>query len=217
MSGDSKFFLGVVAAAVLVIAGIVIFSSDSSTKTTVTADQLDETVGHKLGPDSAPVKIVEFGDFQCPACAAAAVDFEKAQAANGDSVQIIFRHFPLPNHQNGLNGSLAAESAGQQNKFWPMLDLLYANQKQWQDLDNPLDTYVNFAKELDLNIDQFEKDYASSETKKTVETDRDYGLALKVDSTPTFYLNKVKLTGAQTADTWQKLIDAAKETKTPAP
>ncbi|MDP3992713.1 MAG: thioredoxin domain-containing protein [bacterium] len=217
MSGDSKFFLGVVAAAILVIGGIIFFSSGSSTPQNVTADQLDETVGHKLGPDTAQVKIVEFGDFQCPACAMAAVDFEKAQANNADSVQIIFRHFPLPNHQNGMNGSLAAEAAGAQNKFWPMYDLLYANQQSWEQLDNPLNTYVSYAKDLDLNIDQFKKDYASSETKKTVEADRDYGLALKVDSTPTFYLNKVKFTGVQTAQTWQELIDAAKATPTPAP
>lgn len=217
MSGDSKFFLGVVAAAILVIGGIIFFSSESSTPQNVTADQLDETVGHKLGPDTATVKIVEFGDFQCPACAAAAVDFEKAQANNGDSVQIIFRHFPLPNHQNGVNGSLAAEAAGAQNKFWPMLDLLYANQKSWENLDNPLNTYANFAKELELDVEKFKKDYASSETKKIVEADRDYGLALKVDSTPTFYINKVKFTGVQTAQTWQELIDAAKATPTPAP
>ena len=216
MSGDSKFFLGVVAAAVLVIGGIVFLSSDSSPTQNVTADQLDETVGHKIGPDTAVVKIVEFGDFQCPACASAAAEFEKVQSNNGDSVQIIFRHFPLPSHQNGMNGSLAAEAAGKQDKFWPMLDLLYINQRQWEDLDNPLDTYINYAKELNLNTDQFKADYQNADTKKAVEKDRDYGLALNVDSTPTFYVNKVKYTGGRTAADWQALVDAAKASSTPA-
>jgi len=212
MSGDSKFFLGVVLAAVLAIGGFVTFSGKSSTE--VTLGSIDQTSGHKLGPDSAPVKIIEFGDFQCPACASAAENFEKAQSSNADSVQIIFRHFPLPSHRNGLNGSLAAEAAGRQNNFWPMLRLLYANQKQWESLDDPLNTYVNFAKELNLNIDQFRADYKDPAVKKTVESDRDYGLSLNVDSTPTFFVNKVKYTGGRTAEDWQKLINSAKESAT---
>lgn len=213
MSGDSKFFVGVLIAAVLAIGGFVSFSGRDSSS--VTLGSIDDSSGHKLGPDSAVVKIVEFGDFQCPACATAAADFEKAQANNGDSVQIIFRHFPLPNHQNGLNGSLAAEAASRQNKFWPMLDLLYINQRQWEGLDNPLTTYINYAKELDLDIERFKQDYQSNEVKKAVEDDRDYGLSLKVDSTPTFYVNKVKYTGGRTVEDWQKLIDGAKVAKTP--
>ncbi|MEK9167382.1 MAG: thioredoxin domain-containing protein [Patescibacteria group bacterium] len=213
MSGDSKFFLGVVIAAVLVIGGFVSFSGKESSA--VTLGSIDDSNGHKLGPDSAAVKIVEFGDFQCPACASAAENFEKVQANNSDSVQIIFRHFPLPNHQNGLNSSLAAEAAGRQNKFWPMLDLLYINQRQWESLDNPLNTFLNYAKELDLNPEQFKKDYQNPEVKKAVEDDRDYGLSLGVDSTPTFYVNKVKYTGGRTLEDWQKLIDSAKVSTSP--
>lgn len=214
MSGDSKFFLGVVIVAVVVIGGIFFFSNQKSI--TPAAEGLDESAGHKLGPDDAVVKIVEFGDFQCPACAQAVADFEQAQTNNPQTVQIIFRHFPLPTHKNGMNSSLAAEAASKQNKFWPMYNLIYANQQQWENLDNPLDTFTNFAKELSLNIDQFKKDYQSSDTKKAVEADRDYGLALEVDRTPTFYVNKTKLTGGRTAEDWQKLIDAAKATSTPA-
>jgi protein-disulfide isomerase len=115
-----------------------------------------------------------------------------------------------------MNGSLAAEAAGKQNKFWPMYDLIYSNQQQWENLDNPLDTYVNYAKELDLNVDQFKSDYQNAETKQVVEKDRDYGLALRVDSTPTFYVNKVKYTGGRTAANWQALIDTAKASSAPA-
>lgn len=208
MSGDSKFFLGVVLAAILAIGGFITFSGNSSSE--VTLGSIDQSSGHKLGPDTAPVKIIEFGDLQCPACATAAENFESSQRNNADTVQIIFRHFPLPSHQNGMNGSLAAEAASKQNNFWPMLRLLYANQPQWQSLDNPLNTFINYAKELDLNVDQFKADYQSPEVKKAVEADRDYGLSLKVDSTPTFFVNKVKYTGGRTVEDWQKLIDTAK-------
>ena len=130
MSGDSKFFVGVIIAAVLVVAGIVIFSG-KSTPSSVSADQLDYSVGQKLGPDSAPVKIVEFGDFECPACAAARPDLETAVKNNANNVQLIFRHFPLPQHKNAIPGAMAAEAAGAQSKFWDMFDLLYANQAEW--------------------------------------------------------------------------------------
>jgi len=215
MSGDSKFFLWVVLAAVLVIGGFVTFSGKDS-PSEVTLGAIDSSSGHKLGPDSATVKIVEFGDFQCPACAAAAEGFAKAQANNADSVQIIFRHFPLPNHQNGMNSSLAAEAAGRQNKFWPMLDLLYINQRQWENLNNPLGTFENYAKELGMDLDQFKKDYSNPEVKKVVEDDRDYGLSLKVDSTPTFYINQTKYTGGRTAEAWQALINSIKAAAVPA-
>lgn len=213
MSGDSKFFWGVLIVAVLVIGGFVTFSGKSNSN--VALGGIDESKGHKIGPDNATVKIVEFGDFQCPACALAAVNFEKAQADNAEKVQIIFRHFPLPNHRNGMNSSLAAEAAAAQNNFWQMLELLYVNQPRWENLDNPLDTFVNYAKELNLNIDQFKQDYQNPEIKKIVEADRDYGLSLNVDSTPTFYLNKVKYTGGRTASDWQKLIDTAMTASTP--
>jgi len=211
MSGDAKFFLGVAVAAVLVVAGIVVFSSHKSSSK-VSADSLDYSIGHKLGPDSAPVKIVEFGDFQCPACMSARENFETVQKNNGDKVQLIFRHFPLPQHKNGLKSSLAAEAAGKQNKFWPMYDLLYINQTQWEQLDDPTDTYVNYAKQLDLNTDQFKKDMADSATKKAVTDDSNYGQALGVNETPTFYVNKVQYTGGRSVADWQKLVDQAAAT-----
>ncbi len=214
MSGDSKFFLGVVVAAILIIGGFVTFSGSNDSNVAVSGIESSGT--HKLGPDSAPVKIVEFGDFQCPACATAAVDFAKAQANNADKVQIIFRHFPLPNHQNGLNSSLAAEAAGRQDKFWPMLDLLYANQQKWEQLGNPLETFVTYAKELKIDVDRFKQDYQNPEVKKAVEQDRDYGLSINVDSTPTFYVNGVKYTGGRTAGDWQKIIDETALAATPA-
>ena len=212
MSGDSKFFTGVVVAAVLVIGGIALFSRHSS-PANVSTDNLDYSIGHKLGPDTAAVKIVEFGDFQCPACAAARENLEKAQANNGTTVQIIFRHFPLPQHKNAINGALAAEAAGNQNKFWPMYDLLYTNQAEWENLDNPTDTFNNYAKQLNLDTAKFKKDQTDPATKKIVDTDSSYGQALSVDQTPTFYVNKVKYPGGRTLDEWQSLINAAASSK----
>ena len=208
MSGDSKFFLGVVIAAVLVIGGIIIFSGNKNTDGG-SAD-LDTSIGHKFGSDDAKVKIVEFGDFQCPACAAAASEFRKAQTDNAD-VQLIFRHFPLTSiHPNAVISSQAAEAAAKQNKFWEIYDLLYERQEQWSASDDPKTIFSGYAQELGLNVDQFNNDIDSDEVKAAVKRDLDYALEIDLNQTPTFFINGVKVTGVQTADEWRQLIEKAK-------
>ena len=94
------------------------------------AQSLDYTVGQKFGPDTASVKIMEFADFQCPACALASEPLHTFVANNKD-VQLIYRHFPLPNHKLAESAALAAEAAGKQGKFWEMYALLYDKQSEW--------------------------------------------------------------------------------------
>ena len=208
MSSDSKFFLGVVIAAILVIGGVVLFSGKSKTDTQTA--EVDTSVGYKLGPDDAKVKVVEFGDFQCPACQVAASEFRKVQKDNSD-VQLIFRHFPLTNvHKNAESSSLAAEAAAKQGKFWEMYDLLYERQSSWQATTSPEEVFSGYAQELGLSVDQFIKDMKSDDAKNLVKRDQDYGLSLNVDQTPTFYVNGQKRSGVQTAENWQELLNTAR-------
>ncbi len=209
MSGDSKFFLVVVIAAVLAIGGFVSFSGNSNSE--VRLGSIDQSTGQKFGSDGAVVKIVEFGDFQCPACQAAAAPLREAINKNSDQVQLIYRHFPLPMHQHAMISALAAEAAGAQGKFWEMYDLLFANQVNWSESDKPKEIFVSLAKQLDLDIGQFEKELSSNEAEDLINKDKDYGLKLGVDSTPTFYINNKKVTGAQKVEQWQALIDEAKK------
>lgn len=209
MTGDSKFFIGVIVAAVVVVGGIVLFSGDKkSTGDTVT---IDTTVGAKLGPDDAKVKIVEFGDFQCPACQAAAADFHNLQKNNND-VQLIFRHFPLTGiHANAEASSVAAAAAANQGKFWEMYDRLYERQASWSTLADPTGTFEDYARELGLDVNVYNADVKADATIKAVRADYDYGLSLDVDSTPTFFINGQRVTGVKTADEWQKLIEDARK------
>jgi len=203
MSGDSKFFVTVLAVGVLVVVGFFIFGKSSPSQTV----EIDTSVGHKLGSDSAVVKIVEFGDFQCPACKAAAPPLKEAYAKNGNIVQIIYRHIPLPSHQNSDESAQASEAAALQGKFWEMYDLLYANQESWQSLPDPFSVFESFATTLSLDLKKFRSDYKSSDSTKNVQRDKADADKYGVSSTPTFFVNGEKITGAQSVEAWQKIID----------
>ncbi|MEK7548370.1 MAG: thioredoxin domain-containing protein [Patescibacteria group bacterium] len=207
MSQDSKFALGVVIAAAVAIGALVFFGRDKPVDTA----NIDTEIGQKIGAVSAKVKIVEFGDFQCPACQAAAAPLRGALEQNGDDVQLIYRHFPLPSHQHAMISALAAEAAGAQGKFWEMYDLLFANQDTWSKSDKPKEIFISLAKQLNLDAGEFEKQLSSAEAEDLINKDKDYGLALGVNSTPTFFVNNQKVTGAQTVEQWQKLTDEAKK------
>jgi len=204
MSGDSKFFLVVLAVAVLAIAGFFIFGKSSSGTEIV---EVDTTVGQKLGSDSAKVKIVEFGDFQCPSCRAAAAPLKEAYGKNKDSVQLIFRHIPLASHRNADEGAQAAEAAGKQGKFWEMYDLLFANQDEWSSLPDPVQQLETYAEILKLDIEKFKTDYRSSAVTAAIQSDKKAASQYNVTSTPTFFVNGEKITGAQSVANWQQIID----------
>lgn len=206
MSSDSKFFTIVAVAAVAVIAGVIWWSSTHKEIAVV-----DASVGQKRGPDSAPVKIIEFADFQCPACQASEADIRKMLAAHPEDVQFIFRHFPLSIHPNAVPAAQASEAAANQGKFWEMHGLIYDNQNVWSSQTNPESTFVSYAKQLGLDEKKFRDDYDSDAVKNIIKRDQDYGDSLAVNQTPTFYVNGQKLTGAQTFDQWQSLIEDAKK------
>ncbi|MEX0594647.1 MAG: DsbA family protein [Patescibacteria group bacterium] len=204
MSGDGKFFIWVIIAAVLAIVGFIIFGGKSSDNPDVV---IDTTVGQRLGSDSAKVKIVEFGDFQCPACQAAAGPLKQAYEKNSKDVQLIFRNIPLSIHSNADESSQAAEAAGKQGKFWEMYDVLYAEQSTWAQLANPLEQFVTYATALGMDADKFRSDYSSSAVAKIIQSDKAAADQAGVTSTPTFFVNNEKIVGAQSVEQWQNIID----------
>src|SRR5690348_2724487 len=90
---------------------------------------------HVIGDPTAPVTLMEYGDFQCPACGEYAPLIEQLIAAEGSStLRVVFRHFPLPQHANAMVAAEAAEAASDQGKFWDMYRLIYAGQSSWENL-----------------------------------------------------------------------------------
>lgn len=208
MSSDTKFFGVVAVFAVAAVVGVVLYSNNAKNNPSTTVDSSN---GQKIGSDSATVKIVEFSDFQCPACKAAEPGRRQMLEAHPDDVQFIYRHFPLDIHPNAIPAAQAAEAAGKQGKFWEFHQLLFDRQEVWSGQTNPEATFVNFAKELGLDDKKFRDDYGSDGGKNNIKRDRDYGTTLEVNQTPTFYINNKKVAGAQTFEAWQQLISDAKK------
>ncbi len=149
---------------------------------------------HVEGPADAKVTLVEYGDFQCPACAASFKIVKELRTQYQDKARFVFRHFPLSNiHPNAMAASRAAEAAGMQGKFFEMHDLLYENQKEWSTSTNAGEFFNQYAQEIGINVDQFEKDSNSSETIDAINQDIAISKSLQISATPTFYINDQKL------------------------
>jgi len=141
------------------------------------------------GNPNAEVTLIEYGDFECPACAAYSDLVEKVFSEHTNDLRTVFRHFPLPTHKNAVLAAQATEAAGRQGKFWEMHDILYQKQSDWVDEKSPLDKFKEYAKSLNLDEQKFLADYDSKETKDKINSDQAEGYKLKITSTPTFYLN----------------------------
>jgi protein-disulfide isomerase len=166
---------------------------------------------HTEGEGKKGVTLVEFGDFQCPACRQYFPLVKELKTAYGEDLKFQFRHFPLTSlHPNAFLGSRAAEAAGKQGKFFEMHDLLYTNQDEWSKAANPTSVLESYASQLSLNIEQFKKDMTSSEVNAIINADLKAGQAIGANSTPTFVLNGKKVEeNPRSVDDFKKLIDEA--------
>jgi len=145
------------------------------------------------GNKEADVSLIEYGDFQCPACGDMEPLLAQVNQEFSGKIKFVYRNYPLPMHKNAKQAAYAAEAAGKQGKFWEMHDLLFQNQESWSELPNPQEKFVSFATVLGLNLDQFGADMNSSEIKFSVEADFTSGEQAGVNSTPTFFLNGEKI------------------------
>jgi len=143
--------------------------------------------------------LIEYSDFQCPACRNAHAVFQSFEASGSADFELtkkatlVFRHFPLYQiHDKALSAAYASEAAAKQGKFWEMADLLFTN-INWETSNNPKTEFINFAKDLKLDQEKFKKDIDSPEVKNKVDADLKEAEALGLNSTPTFFLNGQKL------------------------
>ncbi len=142
---------------------------------------------------SAKVTLVEFGDYQCPACGEYHPLVKQLLTEFSGKVNFVFRNFPLSQHANSSISAQAAEAAGLQGKFWEMHDKLYEAQNDWSVSNDAKTIFVGYATTLGLDIDKFKTDIDSSVVKDKVQSDTRDGNLININATPTFYLNGVKL------------------------
>ncbi|HMX26214.1 MAG TPA: thioredoxin domain-containing protein [Blastocatellia bacterium] len=155
------------------------------------------------------VTLEEFGDYQCPPCGIIHPDVKKLKNEYGDRLRLIFYQFPLTQiHKNALDASHAAMAARLQNKFWEMHDLLYENQKLWQDLPDLRPMAAGFAQQLGLDVDRFKRDMDGPQVNAAVAADMRRGSSLGVTGTPTLFIDGQQIeTEKTTLDGLRKIIN----------
>jgi protein-disulfide isomerase len=183
----------VIVLAVGVAAGAAVFLSrgtDKPAENSPTASHVDIKGGHIRGPENAPVTLVEFGDYECPSCGAYHPFVKEILTRYPDKVRLEFHHFPLVGvHANAMLGAMAAEAAGEQGKFWEMHDALFENQPMWGESRNPEPVLISIASRIGLDVNRFMQQLRNPALQDRILKDVTKGNELKIEETPTFFVN----------------------------
>lgn len=162
---------------------------------------------HIRGPEIAPITLLEYGDYECPYCGMAHGMIEVVREALGDRMRFVYRHFPLTQiHPHAMGAAAAAEASGKQGKFWEMHDLLFERQDQLGEF--PL---LDWAAELGLDMEQFERDLRSRDVALRIQEDRRSGIRSGVNGTPTLFVQGYRYNGPLEAAALLSAIEAAAE------
>jgi protein-disulfide isomerase len=148
------------------------------------------------GAATAKVRIVEFSDFQCPACRVAEEPIKRLMQVYDGKVRFTFKHYPLRMHEWAKNGAYAAECAGQQGKFWEYHDRLYEKQESWTN-EKADDILAGYASELKLDMPAWNACRTDAKTVATIAGDLKDGDDAWVSATPTFFIDGRRFVGAK--------------------
>jgi len=162
------------------------------------------------GRNDAPVMLVEYADFQCPACGAYYPLIKTLEQDFSDKLAVVFRHFPLTAiHSNALPAARAGEAAGQQGKFWEMHDMIFEKQHEWSASTEVEKIFRHYAEVLGMDVDRFSTDYNSKSFDAKIKNDFNSGETLGVQGTPTFFLNGTKINNPRGYEEFRNLIEQA--------
>jgi protein-disulfide isomerase len=217
---DKRFWAFLIVIA-LILGGV--FFIGNTKKAAAPASSKGILTEHVTGKGTTGVKLIEYGDFQCPACGSFYPALKQVTDTYGDQISFQFRNFPLYSiHPNAIAGARAAEAADMQGKYWQMHDKLYdenytqlvaQNQNKsystWIDASDPVPLFNDYATSLGLNLTKFKQDYKSTAANDRIQADLAEGNKLGVDSTPTFYLDGKKISNPDpTLAAFTKVLNA---------
>ncbi|HMG18777.1 MAG TPA: DsbA family protein [Gemmatimonadales bacterium] len=161
---------------------------------------------HITGPATAPIILVEYGDFQCPYCREAYPIVKQVQEQLGDRLRFAFRNFPLTRiHQNAQHAAEAAEAAAAQGAFWQMHDRLFERQFALED-----ENLLEYARELGLNADRLAGELAAGTYRARVRDHFMSGVKSGVNGTPTFFINGTRHDGSYDLATLLGALEASR-------
>ena len=170
--------------------------------------------GYTMGNPDAPVKIIEFADFECPGCAQFATVTEpdvRKRIVEAGLANFTFYDFPLPQHRNSLSAHNAAACANDQGRFWEMHDRIFLGQDQWntQAASNPKPFFEKYATDVGLNVQMWEACYDARRHQGRIMANMAEGERRKVGSTPTFIIGTKMYPGSIPYDMLKSIVDSA--------
>jgi protein-disulfide isomerase len=198
---------GIIGITVAAVIAAIIFAGGSNKALTV-APVTD--ADHIVGSRTAPAVLIEYSDFQCPACTAYYTVVKNLEAKYGEKLAVVYRNYPLTQlHKNAQLAAQAAEAANLQGAFWPMHDILFDRQDAWANDTSAQQIFTNYATELKLDVAKFGADIDSSVVKDRVAVDVASGNAVGLTGTPTFFLNGTKMDNPGSEQGMINIIDKA--------
>lgn len=212
MQKNTRYIVG---ALVLITAALFVWGYYSRTvgegTARTAADILSVTpADHTKGNPDASITVIEYSDFECPACGVYYPVVKQLSQEYGDRALFVYRHFPLTNiHRNALSAGLSAEAAGRQGKFWEMHDLLFEGRSEWEGSADAPDIFFGYAETLGLVLDEFQNDINDKAVLDDIEASYRGGLFVGVNGTPTFFVNGTKIHNPQSYEAFAAVIESA--------
>lgn len=207
MLKDKGLIIGILATVILIAGGVFLMSRGGSSSPQ-SAKQISSdilvpkdayvTAGIEVNSylpasSSAKATLVEFGDYQCPACIEYHPLIKQLLTDFSGKMNFVFRNYPLSQHANAPITAYAVEAAGLQNKYWQMHDKVYESSGEWVTSADAKSILIGYAGEMGLDVEKFKSDIDSSVVKDRVQRDVGDGNLVNLNATPTFYLNGVKI------------------------
>jgi protein-disulfide isomerase len=187
------WIIGIIAIIFIIILGVLITRSSSFVGGGVVKDPtiLVRPNSHMTGTSGAKVTMVEFGDYQCPACAAAYPLIKQITEMykSNPNFNFVFRNFPLPQHQFAQAAAEAAEAAGAQGKYWQMHDALYGGWNDWQASKDAMPFFIKYAQNIGLDLTKFQQEVSAKKYQSVIDADLADDSRLGLDHTPTVFIN----------------------------
>lgn len=211
-----RSFWVVVAVIVAIFVGVNVKSNQGKVSVSATTDKYANKNYTEVKPEdqfkgagNKKVELIEYGDFQCPACKGYYPLVKQLASEFGDQIKIVFRHLPIDSaHPKARAAHRASVAASNQGKFWEMHDKLYETQDSWKNSNNATKDFEAFATDIGIaDIEKFKTDVASELTNSIINTDSTSAKELGANSTPTFFLNGKKITNPADYPAFKKLID----------
>lgn len=207
MFKEKGVLIGTIVTIVLLVGGVFLMSRDS-VKSPSSSNPINQNIlipegeyqtggivdGNYLPANpSAKITLVEFGDYECPACGVYHPFIKQLLIDFSGKINFAFRNFPLSQHLNAQISSQAVEAAGLQGKYWQMHDKVYEAQSEWSTSTDAKNIFIGYAESLGLDMDKYKTDIDSQIVKDRIKTDVNDGGLVKLTATPTYYLNGIKI------------------------